>query len=197
MFNQCQGLATITFVLYDILIISNTWFGRHRCLRYCQFETWLLQLTFVQFIGREHSKTATSSEYIGKMWLGQDQEQVPLPCCRDCIGFQLTTVFDYSLQNLNPHPQDFSAAANIPTTTTLQIHSITFFAIRRTDATDHSKNQHQNRNQSLQCGSTNHLEQSSSKCQGHFHTRNISVTFEDTLFSRRHTTFSHVATIWL
>ena len=49
-------------------------------------------------------------------------------------------------------------------------------------ATDHSKNQHQNRNKSFQCGSTNHLEQSSSQCQGRCHTRNISVTFEDTLF---------------
>ena len=60
--------------------------------------------------------------------------------------------------------------------------SVEFFMWEGTDATDHSKNQHQNRNQSLQCGSPNHLEQSSSKCQGHRHTRNISVTFEDTLF---------------
>ena len=89
----------------------------------------------------------------------------------------------YSIQNLEPHLQDSpAAAANIPATSTLQIHSITFFAIWRADATGHSKNQHQNRNQSFQCGSTNYLEQSSSKCQGRCHTRNISVTFEDTLF---------------
>ena len=115
-----------------------------------------------------------------ELWLGQDQEQVRLPCCRDYIGFQLTTVF---ATKFDPHLQDSpAAAANIPTTTTLQIHSLTFFEIRRTDATDHSKNQHQNRNKSFQCGSTNHLEQSSSQCQGRCHTRNISATFEDTLF---------------
>ena len=95
-------------------------------------------------------------------------------------GLHWLPVDYHSIQNLEPHLQDSTpAAANIPTTSTLQVHSITFFAIRRADATDHSMNQPQNRNQNLQSGSTNHLEQSSSKCQGRCHTRNISVTFEE------------------
>ena len=149
-------------------------------LRYCQFETRLLQLTFVRFIGREHSKTATSSEHFGKSC---DWVKIKNRFHSPVVGTALASSWlPYSLQNLDPHLQDSPAAAIIPTTSTLQVHSITFFAIRRADATDHSKNQHQNRNQSLQCGSPNHLEQSSSKCQGRCHTRNISVTFEDILF---------------